>query len=111
MRRSELLARLGSNSPCLFCHLPAEALTQAGKGDAAFLLPSLAQAIWQTTALDESDRARLNEVLSGLLQCSRDVDSEFSELAAEARLASLTLALPDEHLRELCTDFFTLLGL
>lgn len=110
MRRSELLARFGANSPCLLCHLPVGALTQAGKGDAAFLLPSLVQAVWQTTALDEPRRIRLHEALSKLLGCSRDLDSEFAELAAEAEVTVLALAAPDEDLRELCSEFFALLG-
>jgi len=37
-------------------------------------------------------------------------DSGFAEFAAEAKVTVLALAAPDEDLRELCAEFFTLLG-
>ena len=110
MRRSEILARISTNSPCLFCHLPPESLTKFGKGDAAFLLPTLTREIWETADLTEADRVSLNELFSKLLRCSNNVDDTFAAEAASTKTAVLALTSRTERLRLLCDEFFTLLA-
>ena len=110
MRRSELLDRIGANAPCTVCHLPLGSLTVRGKGDAAFLLPALAQEIWEAPGLDESDRVALNDLFSRLLQCSRDLDDGFATRLRETMPKIFAVAAASQRLREMCAEFFAALG-
>lgn len=109
MRRSELIARLGTHAPCMFCHLPPGALITHGKGDAAFLLPALAAGIWGSPELAESDRGAINALFSTLLQCSPNVDGNLAAKRQEARPRILAIAAHSESLTQLCEEFFAAL--
>lgn len=93
----------------MVCHLPLGGLTARGKGDAAFLLPALAEEIWDGPGLDESDRVALNELLSRLLQCSPDLDGGFAQRVRETRPKVLAIAARNHGLSDVCAEFFSAL--
>lgn len=94
----------------MVCHLPLGGLTAQGKGDAAFLLPALAEEIWDGPGLDESERVALNELFSRLLQCSPDLDDGFATRVRETRPQILALTARSQSLNEMCAEFFNALG-
>jgi hypothetical protein len=106
MRRSEVLARIGVNPPCMLCHLPPADLARLGKGDAAFLLSDLARQIWGSTDLQEADRIAVNELLAGLLQCSSDRQERFLQRAREVRVKIRAATARSPELTILCEEFF-----
>jgi hypothetical protein len=110
MRRSELLKRIGGNAPCMFCHVPIDILRAAGKDDAAFLLPGLAQGIWEASGLEEATRIQLNQIFSELFRCSSEVDVKFLKCAELIRNEVLALANANEELRSLCAEFLDLMA-
>ena len=109
MRRSELLSILAGKSPCLLCHLPIVELVKCGKGDAAFLLPDLTRAIWETAGIAESDRVALNEMLSELIRCPALTTQENAGLLSVLRPEILRIAGQTQELNGICVEFLTLL--
>jgi hypothetical protein len=81
-----------------------------GKGDAAFLIPALAQEIWEGPGLEESDRVALNGLFSRLLQCLPDLDGGFATRVRETRPQILAVAARSQRLSEMCAEFFHALG-
>jgi len=110
MRRTDVIARIGSNAPCLICHLPPGSLTVNGRGDAAFLIPDLARQVWSATGLSDNERVSLNQLFASLLMCSRDLDESFSMRASRARGEILKLAAKNDELHALSAEFLDLLA-
>jgi len=101
LRRSAMLSRIGSGAPCLLCHLTAQNLSS----DAAFLIPSLALAVWDSTELGHDRKIAVNDALVSFLPCCDGITRAMSpSLAGEI----LRLVGPDAGLTELCEEFIGL---
>jgi hypothetical protein len=108
VRVSRLLPLLGDKAPCLMCHAACAEALNVGCPGLAFLIPQLAQAVWNGAAevLSANERALLNNELANLVRHLSDPAPARAILASRVREAAIGQSVSNEpHLAEMVAEF------
>jgi len=107
MRKSEILALIGPNAPCLTCQVAAGEAAKAGRAELAFLLPQVANAVWTADRLSAAEKAFVNNELAGLTTCVGRTAPDRSALAASVGRSVEEITARQSGLAEVVADFLS----